>query len=174
MCEQTTFGKGKDENTMITSAVEDVLANLPVVDDVNAVWPKDVLLFVLGFPAGARNALCNHYWRDRSTVSLFEVFDLLISWGEDPRPGYIICPLLDFRNIGRKNVLAVLDQIGTLDLGLQCNASWNEKYAIYRSSHRMKGRHDYSWSFPISEQGKKLARYKTGGLHRPELRGQAQ
>jgi hypothetical protein len=151
---------------MPTSAVQDLLLDLPVIDDTEAEWPKTVLLAALGFPSSARKVLCEYYWQDRSTVSLREIFELLISSQKDPRPGYIISPLLDFRNIGRKSVLGVVGHIGTLDLGRRCDAAWKEKYTAYLHSHRMKGSGKYSWSFPISEGGKWPVRIKGAKRHR--------
>ena len=152
---------------MITSAAIDLLSDLPVVDDIDAEWPKQIILIGLCFPPSVKNALCNHHWNDRNAVSLGEIFELVISDDADPRPGYIVSPLLDIRTAGKKNTIGVIERIATIDCGRRCNLAWAAKYKKFRASHRMKGSGDLSWSFPLTEEGKKAARYKTGGLHRP-------
>ncbi len=150
-----------------TSASRDLLADLPLLDDIDAQWPKHVILVALGFPSSVTKALCQYRWDDRETVSLGEIFELLISSDSDPRPGYIVSRLLDCRMVGKKSVVHVIENIAAIDFGRQCNLAWGERYRRYRDSHRMKGSGTHSWSFPITETGRLTARYKTGGLHRP-------
>jgi hypothetical protein len=56
-----------------------------------------------------------------------EIFELLASSERDPRPGYLVCPILDFRNVGRKNLLEMIKSMSTIDLGSKCNAAWQER-----------------------------------------------
>jgi hypothetical protein len=130
-------------------------------------WPKNDLLFTLGLSAAARRALCDWHWKDRELVSLEEVFELVISSDEDPRPGYVISRLLDVRNVGRIGLLKILRRISNLEFGTKCRLAWEAKYQRILNGHRLKGADAFSWSFPITEEGKSMARYKTGGLHRP-------
>jgi hypothetical protein len=152
---------------MPTAAAIDLVADLPAIDDIDAEWPKEVILTALDFPSSAKRSLCAYHWEGRAAVSLGEIFELLISSDVDPRPGYIISRLLDHRNVGRQSVIRIIEGVATMDFGRRCNLEWSRRYERFRDSHRMKGSSTYSWSFPITEEGKKSARYRVGGLHRP-------
>lgn len=147
-----------------------LLAELRDADDVSREWPKNDLLFTLGFAASVRRNLCDWHWEGRGSVSLEEVFELVISSDQDPRPGYIISRLLDIRGAGRKGLLELVRRISCLELGGKCNSAWRAKYQRFVDSHRVKGAGDYNWSFPLTEEGKRMARFKTGGLHRARRR----
>lgn len=149
------------------------MVELRVADDLNRGWSKNDLLFTLGFTDSARRMLCDWHWERRDSVSLDEVFELVISSDEDPRPGYIISRLLDIRGVGRKGLLGVLRRIPCLELGEKCRSAWEAKYRRFLDSHRVKGAGAYNWSFPLTEEGKLLARYKTGRLHLTEQREKA-
>jgi hypothetical protein len=103
-------------------------------------------------------------------VSLAEIFELMISSNPDPRPGYLVCPLLDFRNIGRKSFLELVRTLSAIDFGPACNAAWQERHQWFLNAHRLKGASDYSWSFPITPEGHLMARFKGGARYWPRCR----
>jgi len=142
---------------------EKLLEAIGLIDDPDAEWPIVPVLRLLGFRPSPIEGL-QSFWGGRGTVSLREIFDLIISEQPDPRPGYLIVPLLDFRHFGRKGLFTLIDQVTELDLGERCTALWQQKYALLRAAHRLCGRGSSSNSFPITEQGKRMARLKTGQL----------
>lgn len=147
--------------------------DLANADDMTKQWPKSSLLSFCGFPASARNSLCRGYWEHQEGLTLAEVFELVISSDIDPRPGYLISRMLDVRYVGRKSFLAVIRHMETLDFGQQCNLVWQGKYAQFADAHRAKGSGDLSWSFPITDEGKRLAKFKNGREYTPRPRKNA-
>ncbi len=57
-----------------------------------------------------------------------------------------------------------------LDFGKQCNLVWKSKYTQLLNAHRVKGSDEYNWSFPITEEGKLLAKFRNGAQYLPRLR----
>ncbi len=101
-------------------------------------WPKSDLLLSLGFPKPARNRLCRWYWEKQDTVTLAEVFELVISSEKDPRPGYLISKMLDIRCVGKKSFLSVVSSMARLDYGKQYNLIWESKYTQFLNDSRGK------------------------------------
>ena len=128
-------------------------ADLANADDMTKQWPKLELLLFLRFPALARNSLCREYWKEKDTVTLNELFELVISSDRDPRSGYLVSKMLDVRCIGRKTFLSIVRYMAGLNLGKQCNLVWKRKYTQFVNSHRVKGNSEYSWSFSIMMKG---------------------
>ena len=149
----------------------DILAELAVADDITKKWPKEELLLALGFSVAATNNLCNWHWKDKDSVTLEEIFELVISSDKDPRPGYLICRMLDFRHFGRKGFFAIMHRLSNVNLGEKCNSFWKAKHQLFLAAHRVKGLHPYNWSFPITEEGKLLARFQNGAPYLPRHRG---
>ena len=147
-----------------------ILAELTAADDLTKKWPKVDLLMALGFRMAAARNLCEYHWADREFVSLAEIFELLVSSDRDPRPGYLICRILDFRNIGRKGFLKLTSNLSRMDFGPICNSAWQEKYQQLMKAHRLKGLSNYSWSFPVTEEGKLMARFMGGTPCPPKRR----
>jgi hypothetical protein len=131
---------------------DNIMAGLADADDIAKQWPKSDLLLLLGFPTLARNNICRWYWGKQDTVSLDEVFDLVISSDKDPRPGYLISKMLDIRCVGKKAFLNVVNTMSLLDFGEKCNLVWKSKYTQFLTAHRVKGSRDLSWSFPITDR----------------------
>jgi hypothetical protein len=150
--------------------IRQILDELALADDMMKEWPKADLVLALGFPAAARNSLCKWYWAEKDSVTLAEVFELVISSDTDPRAAYLVSKLLDVRNAGRKGVLAVIHHMSGVDFGPKCNLLWKAKHQRFLDAHRLKGANEYSWSFPITEEGKRMARFKTGGRCLPKQR----
>ena len=140
--------------------------DLANADDMTKQWPKSDLLSFCGFPTAARNSLCQNYWEQQDGLNLAEVFELVISNDRDPRPGYLISKMLDVRSVGKKALFAVVGHMTELDFGKQCNLVWQSKYAQFRDAHRVRGSRWCSWSFPITDEGKLMAKYRDGRAHR--------
>ena len=143
---------------------------LAKVDDIKKQWPKRELLLFMGFPKSVRNNLCRWYWEEQDTVTLAEVFELVISNERDPRPGYLISKMLDTRGVGKNIFLKVIRTLTELDFGEQCNLVWEKKYTQFLNAHRVKGSRKYSWSFPITDDGQLLAKFRNGTPYLPRHR----
>jgi len=146
------------EGLPVNEAINRLLTELAVGDDVTKKWPKADLLLALGFPTAARNTLCKWHWKEKDTATLAEVFELVISSDEDTRPGYLVSRLLDFRNVGRKCVLDVIHHMSGLDFGPNCNLLWKARHQRFLYAHRLKGAGEGKWSFPLTKQGRLMAR----------------
>ncbi len=136
-------------------------------DDMTKQWPKLDLLLSLGFPESASNNICEWYWKKKETVTLAEVFEVVISSEKDPRLGYLISKMLDIRCVGKKTFLKVVSSMAGLDFGKQCNLVWKNKYTKFFNAHRVKGSRKHSWSFPITDDGKLLAKFRNGTPYLP-------
>lgn len=147
-----------------------ILAEVTAADDLTRDWPKVELLKALGFRLGVTKNLCETLWEDRESVPLAEIFELLVSSDRDPRPGYLICRILDFRSVGRKGFLELASNLSRMDFGPRCNSAWQEKYQQLMKAHRLKGLSNYSWSFPVTEEGKLMARFMGGTPCPPKRR----
>ncbi len=145
-------------------------ADLANADDMTKEWPKLELLLLLGFPASARNSLCRWYWKEKDAVTLAEVFELVISSDRDPRPSYLISKMLDVQCIGIKTFFSVVSHMAELNFGKRCNLVWKNKYKQFLNAHRVKGSRKRSWSFPITDEGKLLAKFRNGAQHLPRRR----
>lgn len=143
-----------------------------MADDIAKKWPKFNLLYSLGFPKAARNNICRTYWDKQETISLSDVFEIIISDQNDPRPGYIISKMLDVSMVGKTTLLNVIKAMSKIDFGEKCNLIWKQKYAQFRKSHRVKGSRLHCWSFPISEEGENLAKFRNGTHYSPRRRKQ--
>ncbi len=155
---------------MTSQNVYNIRAELANVDDMTKQWPKSDLLICLGFPALARNSLCRWYWEKQETVTLAEVFELVISSNKDPRPGYLISKMLGVRCVGKKTFLSVVSSMAGFDFGKKCNIFWKSKYTQFENAHRVKGNRKYSWSFPITDEGELLAKFRNGTQYVPRRR----
>lgn len=139
-------------------------------DDMMKQWPKSDLLLFCGFPKMARKSLYRWFWGEKDTLTLYEVFELVISSEKDPRPGYLISKMLDARCVGKKTFLGVMGSMAELDFGKQCNLVWKSKYANFLNAHRVKGSCQYGWSFPITDEGSFLAKFRNGARYLPRRR----
>jgi len=139
--------------TQNNNSIGEELAN---TDDMSRQWPKLDLLLYLEFPTLARNNLCDFYWKNQNTITLTEIFELVISSKEDPRPGYLISKMLDVRCIGKKAFLTVVNSMTEVDFGKKCTLIWQQKYAKFIDASRVKGNRKYCWSVPITDEEKRL------------------
>ncbi|BBO87038.1 hypothetical protein [Desulfosarcina ovata] len=146
---------------MVKQNVKDILKEMTESDDITKPWPKLDLLFSLGFPETLRNNICQWHWHNQEAATLDEVFEFVISSEKDPRPGYLIAKMLDFRNVGIKTYLKLVNTLSEINFGPRCNLVWENKYTTFLNSHRVRGI-KFNWSKPITEEGKLLAKFRNG------------
>lgn len=103
----------------------------------------------------------------QDNITLAEVFELVISSQNDPRPGYLISKMLDTGCVGKMTFLSVVRYMAGLDFGNRCNLVWKSKYKQFASAHRVKGSRVHSWSFPITDAGQLLAKFRNGSQYTP-------
>ncbi|GAB6908216.1 hypothetical protein DESC_270003 [Desulfosarcina cetonica] len=150
--------------------LQNILKELSKTDDMKKSWPKYDILFSLGFTETIRNSICEWYWGDKETVTLEDVFEVVISSEKDPRTGYLITKMLDLRCVGIKTFLKVVNSFSEIDFGKKCNIAWRKKQEMFMSAHRVKGSREHSWSSPITEEGKGLAKFRNGTPYVPRRR----
>lgn len=155
---------------MINRNANNILKELTSADDITKPWLKFDLLFSLGFPLSVSNNICERYWINKETVTLAELFEVVISSEKDPRAGYLITKLLDFRCVGIKTFLKVVKSFSEIDFGKQCNLIWENKCKMFLNAHRVRGSRKHSWSSPINEEGKLRAKFRNGTPYMPRRR----
>ena len=156
---------------MIVQKGKNIADDLISADDIEKKWPKWDLLLTLGFGEYVRRNLCRRYWEEQDDISLVEVFEVVISSQKDPRPGYLISPMLNARGVGQKTFLHTVKHITELKFGRKCKRIWNRKYKQFADVHRVKGIGEHSYSFAVTEAGKNMAMFKNGSHYAPRLRG---
>lgn len=128
-----------------------LLEEIRRADDLDRPWPAADLVGALHLPTVTSTALKRHFEStENPTTSLRNLMDLAISDAPDPRPGYMITPLLDLRCVGTKGFWSVINRLTELNLGESCRRYRQEKLAILQRSRRMKGPGPCSWSKPIA------------------------
>jgi hypothetical protein len=152
---------------MINRKVNDILKEISSADDITKPWPKFDLLISLKFPLSVSNNICERYWINKETVTLAELFEIVISSEKDPRPGYLITKMLDFRCVGIKTFLKIVNSLSGIDFGKRCNLIWENKYKMFLNAYRVRGSRKHSWSSPINEEGKVRAKFRNGTPYMP-------
>jgi hypothetical protein len=135
-------------------------------DDIGKLWPKSDLLPFLGFPKPALSSLYRWNWGKQGTVSLDDVFELVISSGSDLRPGYLVSKMLDVQCIGRVTFLKVVTSMAGINFGNQCNLIWNDKCGIFLGAKRVKGNRRFDQSFSITNEDKQAVKIRIDNLYR--------
>ena len=149
---------------------KNIIDELVAADDLRRKWPKVDLLYSLGFPEAVRLNICRKYWSEQESVSLADVYELIISSKKDPRPGYLISKMLDCSCVGRVAFLKAVDHMTHLNLGKRCNLAWKKRYKKFQEAHRAKGSNQHNWSFPLTEAGAKMSKFRNGGEYIPRHR----
>lgn len=143
-------------------------------DDMMRQWPKSDLLLFCGFPKLARKSLCRSYWGKTDTLTLAEVFEIVITSEEDQHPGYLISKMLGLGYIGKKTFLSVVNSMACLYFGKQCNLAWKSKHTKFLNAHRVKkGSRKYCWSFPITDEDKLFVKFRSNTPFLPRRRKKA-
>jgi hypothetical protein len=65
------------------------------------------------------------------------VFELAVAEKENPRPGYIVCKLINLRTIGPKTFLHVISCLNNTDMGQKCNEEWQLRYQKLKAAKRI-------------------------------------
>jgi hypothetical protein len=149
---------------------KDIENDLVKIDDIEKEYPQMELLSFLGFSPAISKMLCRSYWSEKHTVTIQEIFEVVISDEIDHRPGYLISKMLDVPMIGAKTFLFIVDHINKRRLGPETKKAWRKKYIKYLQAHRVKGGRIHSWSSPITEEGKNLAKFRKGSPYIPRKR----
>ena len=134
---------------MTTKVESNIEADIAKADDLMRPWSISELLVFLGFPKQAQNVL-QWCWREKETVTLSEVFDLVISCDEVLRSGIIISKMLNVRCIGIKTFHTVVRHMTGLNFGKNCNRVWKAKYNFFLHARRVKGSLTIGWTAPIT------------------------
>jgi len=118
-------------------------------DDLDRKWKIEELMGALLLPIRARTALgYGSEWKKVTELSLRELMDLVISDEPHPKPGFLLTPLVDFRNVRLKTFWETVRRLTELDLGDRCNQEWRRRLERLRQASRLHGGQRYSWSKP--------------------------
>jgi hypothetical protein len=118
-------------------------------DDLDRKWKVEELMDGLLLPIRARTSLGYLWeWKNVTQLSLREFMDLIISNNPSPKPGFLLTPLVDFRNVRLKTFWSVAKRLAELDLGDSCNREWSRRLERLKQSQRIHGGRRYSWSKP--------------------------
>jgi hypothetical protein len=74
--------------------------------------------------------------------------ELVISDKPHPKPGFLMTPLVDFRNVRLKTFWETVKRLAELDLGDHWNEEWKRRLDRLRQASRLQGEGRYSWSKP--------------------------
>lgn len=119
-------------------------------DDLDRKWPVEDLIDAIGVGGVTRTGLKRHFeWAGLAETTLRHMMDLTISDKADPRPGYLITPLLGLRWLSIVSFWSMVNALTEVDMGTRCNKHWASKLALLRQSTRILADRPYSWSKPI-------------------------
>jgi len=119
------------------------------IDDLDRKWKVGRLLDGLLLTTRTRTAIENVCeWRNVTELTLREFMELLISDKPHAKPGFLLTPLVDFRNVRLKSFWAAVKRLAELDLGDRCNQEWRRRLERLRQASRLHGGQRYSWSKP--------------------------
>jgi len=116
-------------------------------DDPDRKWKVEQLTDALLLPIRARTSL-GYRWKKVTELSLRDLMELVISDNPHPKPGFLLTPLVDFRNVRLKTFWETVERLTELDLGERCNQEWRRRLERLRQASRLHGGQRYSWSKP--------------------------
>ncbi len=116
-------------------------------DDPDRKWKVEQLTDALLLPIRARTSL-GYRWKKVTELSLRDLMELVISDNPHPKPGFLLTPLVDFRNVRLKTFWETAERLTELDLGERCNQEWRRRLERLRQASRLHGGQRYSWSKP--------------------------
>jgi hypothetical protein len=119
--------------------------------DPNQKWPADEMLRALGIRIYTSDSFLYH--EAPSHLSLQELFDLVISDDDDPRPGYVISPMLDRRCVGMKAFWKAVAALNAADFQSNIKEIWMLRHEKLLRSLRVIGSERYKWSKPLNRAG---------------------
>lgn len=124
-----------------------LLQEIRLVDDLDRRWKVGELMDALLLPTRARTSLGYRWeWKNVTESSLREFMELVISDQPHPKPGFLLTPLVDFRNVRLKTFWETARRLTELDLGDRCNQEWRRRLRRLRQASRLHGGERYSWS----------------------------
>ncbi len=129
-----------------------MLAQLLNTNDPNEKWSTEEMLRALGIRIWSSHAFTHH--EPPTHLSLQELFDLVISNDDDPRPGYLISPMLDRRSVGMKAFWKAVAALNAADFRPNINEIWKVKHDKMLRSLRVVGIERYTWSKPLTLAGR--------------------
>jgi hypothetical protein len=137
------FKKLEAEKAANESSAE-LLWEIRRLDDLDRKWRVMDLLAALPLTTRARTAIKNRCeWKHVTELSLREFMELVIS---DKPHGFLLTPLVDFRNVRLKSFWATVKRLAELDLRYRCNQEWRRRLELLRQASRLHGGNRYSWS----------------------------
>jgi len=130
--------------------------------DPNRKWPAEEMIQALGLPIRLAHSFSHHDDEPPRQLSLQELFDWIISDEDDPRPGYMISPMLDRRNFGMKGFREAVATLNTTDFQPSIKEIWKLKHEKMLRSLRVVGFERYKWSKPLTPAGMFYSRTRIG------------
>jgi len=130
-----------------------MLDELLKTNDPGKKWPAEEMLRALGLPIRLSHSFSHHDDEAPRQLSLQELFDWIISDEDDPRPGYIISPMLDRRNVGIKGFWKAVAALNAADFQSNIKEIWRLKHEKMLRSLRVVGSERYKWSKPLNRAG---------------------
>ena len=117
------------------------------LDDLDRKWKVADVLDALLLTTRACTAIKNWCdWNHVTELSLREFMDLVVSEKPHARPGFLITPLLDFRNVRLHSFWSTVRRLTVTDLGNRCNEDWRRRLARLKHASRIVGGGYCSWS----------------------------
>jgi len=140
------FGKLKADEEALRRSGE-LLEEFRRADDLDKRWKVADVLDALLLTTRARTAIKNWCeWSNVAELSLREFMEFVISDKPHAKPGFLITPLLDFRNARLKTFWATVRRLAECDLGDRCNQEWRRRLARLKQATRIVGGSYCSWS----------------------------
>jgi hypothetical protein len=117
------------------------------IADLDRKWKVGELMDALLLTTRARTAISNRCeWNNVAELRLREFMDLVVSEKPHARPGFLITPLLDFRNVRLHSFWSTVRRLTESDLGDRCNQEWRRRLARLKHASRIVGGGYCSWS----------------------------
>jgi len=140
----------------------DMLEEILNTNDPNRNWPAEAMLRALGLPIRLVHDFLPHEDGIPRQLSLQELFDFVISDADDPRPRFLISPLLDSRHLGMKSFRETVAVLNSTEFQPNIQKIWKLKHKKMEGSLRVKGFARYNWSKPLTPAGKFYSRTPMG------------
>ena len=98
------------------------------------------MLQAMNLSTRARTAIKNWFeWHDVTEITLREFMDLVISDKPHRKPGFLITPLLDVRNVKLHTFWSTVKRLTEADLGRECNLEWKRRLTRLNQASRIVG-----------------------------------
>ena len=140
------FKKFEAEKVAEEKSVE-LLREFRSLDDLDRKWKVADMLDGLLLMTRARTAIANWCeWNNVTGLSLRDLMDMVISDKPHAKPGFLLTPLVDFRNVRLKTFWETVRRLAECDLGGRCNQEWRRRLTRLKQASRLHGGGRYSWS----------------------------